>query len=202
MDVREEKQRLKNAVQERIARMTERDRRMESSTLCTQICKNVPEEARTVCAYMPLKDEADIRPALQILLDRGVALYLPCCEGRTSALQRARLVFRRARDLSSLVSGAFGILEPSTNACFLDPAVLDLVLVPGRAFDRSGARLGRGNAGYDVWIRAQRTANPCTRFWGIALECQIIDHIPMESHDEPVDTILTARGLAEKEEEK
>ncbi|MFA7682254.1 MAG: 5-formyltetrahydrofolate cyclo-ligase, partial [Candidatus Peribacteraceae bacterium] len=71
----------------------------------------------------------------------------------------------------------------------------DCALIPGRAFDRDGNRLGRGNGSYDHWIREQRTANPQTKIWGIAFECQIVPIVPTEEHDERVDALITARGL-------
>lgn len=68
-----------------------------------------------------------------------------------------------------------------------------IVLVPGRAFDRERQRLGRGNGGYDIWIAKQRQQNPATKYWGVAFEHQIVPSIPVESHDQPMDAVVTPR---------
>lgn len=186
MDLREEKRRLKDAIAERLSGLPEGKRAAESRSLCRRILDALPPDAKTVCAFMPIGDEVDIRPLLTALLQRGVHLYLPCFEGG--------LVFRKATTLDGLAPGAFRIPEPAGEADALDPALLDTAIVPGRAFNRKGHRLGRGNGGYDRWIRAQRIANAATRFWGVCYECQLVAQVPMEAHDEPVDAVFTARG--------
>ena len=119
---------------------------------------------------------------------RGHALYLPRKEG-------PHFVFRKIESVDALLPDDFKIPAPTADSPLLKPSNCAVVLVPARAFDRSGNRLGRGNGGYDIWIRKQRKENPKTQFWGIALECQVVQEIPMEVHDERVDAIVTARGL-------
>ncbi len=188
MDLREEKRRLKDAIAERLARMQPRDRAAESRSLCRRILAALPADAKTICAFVPIGDETDIRPLIRSLWERGVAVYLPCFE--------QMLVFRKAASLEGLTPGAFRIPEPASDAQQLDPSRLDLALVPGRAFTKNGDRMGRGNGGYDRWIRAQRTAKPQTVFWGVCYECQLVAQVPMETHDERVDAVMTARGAA------
>ena len=136
---------------------------------------------------MPMGDEVDIRDLLLQLLEQGYPLYLPCFDGE-------KLVFRRAEDLENMKPGRLKTLEPSQDAAELDPAEASHVLVPGRAFDRSGNRLGRGNGGYDHWIADQRKVNQETVFWGVCYECQVVNAVPVEAHDEAVDEVITARG--------
>jgi 5-formyltetrahydrofolate cyclo-ligase len=136
---------------------------------------------------VPIKDEVDIRPLLTELLTRGVALYLPCFE--------KILAFRRVTDLASLVPGELKIPEPPPESDELDPAILDIAIVPGRAFDAHGGRLGRGNGGYDRWIHVQRATNARTQYWAVAFECQMVDIVPMEPHDERIDAVVTDRGV-------
>ena len=139
--------------------------------------------------YVPMSDEADIRPMLDEVI-KTHRLFLPVIEG-------GKLAFRQATDLDTLVPGPFQIPEPPLGNPLLDVTQPAIVLVPGRAFDRKGDRMGRGNGGYDIWIRAARKANTAVKFWGIALECQIVQDVPLEAHDEKVDAIVTARGKEE-----
>lgn len=188
MDIREAKLALRSAITERLARLNPKDRSAESRSLCRRILEALSKESTTLCAYYPLADEADIRSLLQEIPMRGSALYLPRKEG-------PHFVFRMMESADALAPDDFGIPAPPADAPLLEPSDLAIALVPGRAFDRAGRRLGRGNGGYDIWIRRQRKENPATRFWGVALECQIVQEVPMEEHDEIVDAIVTARGF-------
>ena len=187
MDLRAEKQRLHESIRERLKQLPNADRVRESRSLCKRLLEMIPADAQTLCLFMPIRDEVDVRPVVETLLKEGRNVYLPAFE--------KTLVFRRADDLSALIPSALHIPEPPAEAERLDPQTVDLVIVPGRAFDRSGNRLGRGNGGYDRWIRAQRSANPKTLYWGVCFECQLVNLVPMEPHDERVDAVITARGV-------
>ena len=178
---------LRQSIRERLAGQTEPQRHAESRSLCKRILESLPPGPLTICAYFPLKDEADLRPLLEELLMRGDKLFLPRFENG--------IVFRRLETREELRPGQWKIPEPPPDAELLDPAMLDIALIPARAYDRTGHRLGRGNGGYDLWITQQRAKNPRTRFWGVALECQLVDAVPMEPHDATVDALVTARGI-------
>lgn len=185
----EEKNILRQSIRDRMVRLSDADRHAESRTICRQIRKALPKEPVAIAAYFPLKDEADLRTLLEELLLEHWPVFIP-------GIEHGQMVFRRIKSLADLELGKFGVLEPPRDAELMDPSTLEVVLVPGRAFDILGNRLGRGNSTYDKWIKAQRTANPKTRFWGIALECQMVHHVPMQEHDERMDSLVTARGQA------
>lgn len=187
MDPREAKTQLRQSIKDRLARLSPTERAAESRSLCRRILESLPPNV-TVCAFVPMSDEADIRPMLAALM-KTHALFLP-------AMENGKLGFRQATDLASLTPGPFGIPEPPTDAPLLESTGPVIVLVPGRAFDRKGNRMGRGNGGYDVWIRKRRKDHPETKFWGVALEAQLVQEIPMEPHDEKLDAVITARGMS------
>ncbi len=182
----EAKKQLRDSIKLRLMRLSDKDRAAEARSLCRRILQNLPPPPANICAYIPLKDEVDINPLLTDLLAKGYDLFLPRFEGK--------LVFRKADDLAHLTPGQFNIPEPSEDSLLLDPAAPAVVLVPGRAFSRKGERMGRGNGGYDIWIREKRKMGAETQFWGVAYEHQIMNEVPMEEHDERVDRVLTARG--------
>lgn len=165
-----------------------KDRSAESRSLCKRILESLPEEPSIICAFYPMGDEVDIRTLLAELPDRGHTVYLPRKEGK-------HFVFRKMVDSDDLPPDEFGIPAPPADAPLLEPGDLAIALIPGRAYDKKGNRMGRGNGGYDIWIRAQRNENPKTQFWGVCFECQVVHDIPMEAHDERVDAIVTARGM-------
>ena len=113
-------------------------------------------------------------------------------EGKTVVCPRVRW---KPRGLDSFAVGSFddlvessrGLWEPDPErAALVDHAALDLVLVPGIAFDRRGWRIGFGAGLYDRFLAgvgAPRVA--------LAFSLQILDSLPVEPHDEPVDWIVT-----------
>lgn len=189
MHVSEMKRQLRKDINLRIERMTERKRHAEGRTVSRLLLEFIPKES-IVSAYFPLKNEVDIRLLLEDLLKRGDTLYLP-------VFARGMLTFRGVERLMDLSPGTFTIPEPPPNAPGLSDTPLDIALIPGRAFDRKGSRLGRGNGGFDRWIEKQRKCHPTTRFIGVCLECQLIDAVPMEAHDQRMDAIVTAREVLE-----
>lgn len=115
------------------------------------------------------------------LLAQGTALYYP----RTLGKGRMRAV--RVRDLSELRPGRMGILEPEGTE-YTEEA--QIVLLPGIAFARSGARLGFGAGYYDRFLAGKRG-----RFVALAYSFQIVSALPMETHDVPVHCIVTEEGV-------
>jgi 5-formyltetrahydrofolate cyclo-ligase len=89
---------------------------------------------------------------------------------------------------STFQPGAFGVREPDCGTAAPPP---DLVIVPGLAFDPTGARLGRGKGFYDRWLGA----NPTVRTLGVCFNCQVLESVPREPHDARVDAILTEEGF-------
>lgn len=81
--------------------------------------------------------------------------------------------------------GSFNILEP-TGHCIIDPAILDLVIVPGVAFDRHGNRCGRGKGFYDRFLAKTHATTIAVCF-----DCQLVEELPVEPHDIPADYIVT-----------
>ena len=76
------------------------------------------------------------------------------------------------------------------------PAALDLIVVPGVAFDRRGGRLGQGKGFYDRLLTQVR---PDTLLVAPAFECQIFDSVPTLPHDRPVDRVVTETNVYPKE---
>ncbi len=187
MHIRDQKLELRNSIKQRMDRFSKKDRDAEERSLVKRLTEYLGDTPKTIAAFIPLTDEVDIRPLMTDLLAKGWSLFLPRFEG-------GKLAFRKAEKITGLTPGQFGIPEPSLSSPLLKPEELDVVLVPGRAFTKDGKRMGRGNGGYDIWIRSQRAANPNTTFVGVALECQVIDQIPVEPHDEKVDFVCTARS--------
>jgi len=93
-------------------------------------------------------------------------------------------------DIKDLVPGAYGIPEPRDNANVLRAQDLDLIVVPGVAFDRAGNRLGRGAGYYDRFLSLLPSTTPCV---GLGYDFQVVSSLPnLEPHDRRVTVVLTA----------
>lgn len=135
--------------------------------------------ARTVALYSALGPEADASVALPLLLERDIAVVFPRVVGEL-------LEFAPASSLDELHAGFRGVLEPESVP--IDASVLDVVVVPGVAFDRAGGRLGQGGGHYD---RTLAQLGSKTFRVGFCFSCQIVDKVPRERHDELLDALVT-----------
>ena len=137
-------------------------------------------DAHTLLLYSSMGTEPDTARLLEPLWARGKRLCLPRCLPGNQ--MEARFVQRE----SVLVPHPWGMLEPGTDCPLAAPADIDLVLVPGLAFDRSGGRLGQGGGYYDRWL-----AGFSGRTVALCRELVLLDRAPREGHDRPVDLVVT-----------
>ncbi len=179
----------REAVEQRLKQLSDKEKDAESRSICRRLLEQIPEGS-TVCAYAALKTEVNLALLIETLTKRGDDVFLPIFDGG--------LNFRKFTGWENMQKGQLGISEPSSDATILDPQEADIILIPGRAFDRSGKRLGRGNGGYDLWIAGQKKVNPATKYWGVALDCQLVQEVPVEKHDQTMDAVVTTREFLKK----
>lgn len=180
----EAKSELRRAIKERLSKMSENDRRVESKMIIREIEKLIPEDAKTFAVYSPYVDEPNITPLLTKWLEQKKVICMGKVDGN-------RMTMHQIASLDDVHKNPrTTILEPKESLP-VDEATVDVAIVPGRAFTAQGDRMGRGNGGYDIWISAQRKRSPNTRFIGVCFDCQLVQSIPMEAHDERMDTVLT-----------
>lgn len=193
MHLSQDKEELRRSMLERIKEIPDHLRVAESRSLSKQLLKHIPETA-VVCAYYPLKTEPDITPLITELLEREQRTYLPVFDDQ-------KLAFRRIEHFDSLVKGPLNIPEPPVDHEELDVRQPDIiVLVPGRAFDGNGNRLGKGAGGYDHWIRKRRTDGDDVSAWGVCLERQLVREVPVEEWDQRMNKVCTARSFIDIEQ--
>jgi 5-formyltetrahydrofolate cyclo-ligase len=134
--------------------------------------------ARTVCAFTALPSEPNV--------------LTPWPDGKKIILPRvvdSQVRLHLVDNSEVLVAGSFGILEPAPNAP-VAMAKADIILVPGLAFDRSGARLGRGGGYYDRLLTDFEGLRV-----GVCFEESVLERIPAESHDARMDFLMTPSGI-------
>lgn len=137
----------------------------------------------TVVAYDAVDDELDVGEVVASLRHHGMRLLLPRVRGD-------ELELVAAGDLHRLRVGYRGIREPDGPR--IDPEVVDVIIVPGVAFDPVGGRLGRGGGHYDRLLPTLPTDS--TRI-GVCFSCQVVPMVPREPHDAAVDIVVTERAV-------
>jgi len=144
----------------------------------------LPEMAgvATVLTYAALPAELDPSSAIAELRDRGVRIAYTRIEAP------GVLCMHLVENETELIPGPLSIRQPSQDSPRLSYDEIDLVLVPGVAFDESGARLGYGGGYFDRLLPLLRA--DCARI-GIAFDEQLLPEIPAEEHDECVDVVVT-----------
>lgn len=140
------------------------------------------QTAKTIMAYCAIPPEIDLGPLMDLVLEQGKMLLLPRCEGDGT------MTARRIHDLAELEPGAYGILEPKPDASCVRPDEIDLILVPGLAFDKKGGRLGRGKGYYDRFLEKTEanTVGVC--------RC-LVPRVPVEVHDKRMDAVVTDENI-------
>ncbi len=140
--------------------------------------------ARLVHAYVGAKaNEVRTDRILAETLRTGRRLAVPRVEGD-------RLAHHEIRSTAELVPSRFGLLEPDRSAPVVDPREIDLVVVPGLAFDRAGNRLGFGKGYYDGFLRDVRAPKAALLY-----SLQLLDEVPADENDVPVDLLVTEKGV-------
>ena len=142
------------------------------------------KEAQTIMLYASTAEEIDLYPLMEQLLTEGRRIALPEIVG--SGVMEARVL----PAMDALTPGAFGILTPDpARGDRISPEEIDVIIVPGAAFDADGGRLGLGGGYYDRFLpRAPRAVRLV-----LAYDVQIVPHVPMSAQDVRVDAILSER---------
>lgn len=144
---------------------------------------DIPEGA-IVAAYWPIRDEIDCKPVLIQLMDSFQPVCLPVVTGDGMPLR-----FRAWEQGAQLFEAGFGTMAPADSA---PEAIPDILIIPLLGFDRHGTRLGYGQGYYDRTL-AVLEKKPVTV--GYAFGAQELDLIPRDTHDVPLDYLVTEAGV-------
>lgn len=183
METLVQKAALRNQIQRILKNVSPDKRKWDSQKLCAELkVQPFVQSARSILFFAPLPDELDLWPALEETLAEGKIIALPCFD-----VENQRYLARHVTNLHvELVPGHFGIREPGPACIEMPLAGLDLVLVPGVAFDLRGYRLGRGRGFYDRWL-----ADYAGTKIGVAFDGQIVKTVPAAKQDVRMDFVLT-----------
>jgi len=147
---------------------------------------DVFKEACIIHIFLSKADEPETSQIIELAWKSGKQIGVPCVLPDTLELFHSQL-----NSFEDLCPGALGVLEPSPEQrTALNPESYDLVIVPGVAFDRQGGRLGYGKGYYDRFLDQSHAFR-----LALAFDFQLLETVPTEIHDVPMDGILTENGI-------
>lgn len=175
-----DKKELRKKIKDMKAMLLESEKIAESERVFAQLEQTAAFlMAKHILMYHSLPDELPTHSFLKKWSDRK-KFYLP----RVNGVNLDILPYEESR----LELGAFHIEEPTGADC-VSPEQLELIIVPAVAYDRSGNRLGRGKGFYDRLLQTTKATKV-----GVAFEFQVVEEIPVEEHDVPMDIVIFPSG--------
>lgn len=186
-DVVLQKKRLRAELRATLGALAPADRRAYSQSACARLVA-LPQflSANVILAYRALPTECDPQYAVMLAQQLGKRVAFPlCAPGR-----QLTLYLPDCED--AFLRGNYGIWEPDpARSRLIASDELDLIVVPGLAYDRnSKSRLGQGGGYYDRLL--QHTNAYCC---GFCFDVQLLDDLPAEAHDRAVNCIVTPSGV-------
>ena len=178
---------IRKNIKERIRSYSELEKSKKSDIIKDRLFEEEEfKRAEVIMFYVSLKDEVSTLSMIDEAIETGKRVCVPVILKRHKRLIAGEIKDRR-RDLESQ---HFGIYQPRPGHVKEVPLEdIDLVVVPGIAFDKDNVRLGRGHGYYDRFLCGLPQK---TRTIGLAFDFQVVDKLPKDSHDIPVSKTISA----------
>ena len=181
------KEKLRKEIKEKRRKLTKEENRKKSKEVKERLFGlKEYRDAESVLFYVSYDDEVFTHDMIkEALKDKRV--IVPISNKEDCSLSLSIL-----KNWDDLEISSYGILEPKKD-CIIEVSIedVDLIVVPGVAFDTKGNRMGHGKGYYDRLLENKKQIPTI----GLALEFQIIDQIPTEKHDIPLDKIVTEKRI-------
>lgn len=177
---------LRAAMLDRRQRLTASEQRHAEQKVAYHLPDILPQEpVQNIGLYWSFQGELPTHEIFNGLKKPGRTLYLPRFNTQLKELEMVKV-----DEENQLILGALGFKEPEANLPAVSVTQLDVILVPGVAFDNDGVRLGRGKGLYDKLL--ERFSGYKT---GLAYDFQIMEKIPSEPWDVSMDSIVTEQRV-------
>lgn len=184
------KKEIRESILEKRRRQSKEERRKKSLAIWKKL-KALPEfkRAKTVMFYLSLPDEVDTETMVRESIKIKKKIVVP-----VSDVRKKKMILSILKDYDrELRVGAFNIPEPKKRYVRrISSDAIDLVIVPGVAFDEMRGRLGFGKGFYDCFLGS---LSACVPSIALAYNFQVLARLPMEEHDVLMDKIITERRI-------
>lgn len=186
----------KKELRKRVQELRDRLNADEIKTLSAQVAENlwsIPEftSTGTLLFFLSFRSEVDTRPMILRALEEKRNVCIPC-----TSVENREMVASRIFNLDGdLRLGNYNIMEPKPEYLRpVPPEEIDVILMPGVAFDFTGGRLGYGGGYYDRFLDK---CSPECLLIALAFELQIVEHVPCADHDEHIHKIVTEKRVVD-----
>lgn len=140
-------------------------------------------DARVIFIYVSYRDEVDTINFINYCLSKQKNVCVPKIISLKEGMKAVKIF-----TLNDLKPNKMGILEPKNIEYSVSPEELEMILLPGLAFDNEGGRLGYGGGFYDKFL--SDVPEKVIKL-GLGYSFQVLDKVPMEQYDKPIDGIIT-----------
>lgn len=184
-NITQEKEKIRQVIRGKLKSHTLHERELKSRQISEKLKQEtIFKNAKTIMFYLATDEEVQTRNLIEEAFAQGKRILLPYIHRETGELKPSRV-----RDLTlDLEKGSYGILEPKKECLDLvELKEIELVIVPGLAFDQTKHRLGRGKGYYDRFL-AKLPRNIQTI--GFAFDFQILERIPATELDIPLSRVI------------
>ncbi len=186
----QQKNQLRLSIRKNLAEMDQVQRHDGSLAACRRLAGlEMFEHALTVMFYMPMPGEVDLTPLALNAFEQGKSVCVPKVDWNRHVMSPVEV---NSFDDEDMHTDERGIRTPVTGRP-VPIREIDLVIVPGLAFDTHGRRLGRGGGFYDRFLSTLRGR---TTTVGLVFDQQIAAVVPVDPHDVSVDLVVTDRRLS------
>lgn len=179
------KETRKNIIKKRDELDKEDKKIMDDKIIGKLIDSEEYKKARGIFTYIGFGSEIDTKIIIEDALKLGKEVYVP-------KIFNKEMLLIRIDSLENLVKSSYGILEPIGEENDFDIDKLDLIVMPGVAFDEEFNRLGYGAGYYDKFL--DKNNLKCSKIT-LAYELQVLDRLEVEEHDKKVDQIITEKRI-------
>ena len=176
--IKEQKNILRKTMQSQIDHYDNND--ISSKIIDLLVNTDVWKKANHIMMYSPFKGEIDL---LVLLQEPGKKFYFPKIDNK-------KLQVVEVKSAYDFEEGTYNIGEPKSFCPVFSPKNIDLIIVPGLAFDKEGNRLGRGQGFYDRFLEDVKKYKEIPTL-ALAYPFQIQESVPIEPHDQKVDRVLS-----------
>jgi len=184
MQARLTKKQIRSRILLKLKNHKEEDREKKSRLIKNRLLRNrFFKKAKVIMFYLSFGGEVKTKEMIKVTQKIGKIVTVPFCR-QNRIFMRPCVLTPKAR----LARGSYGVMQP-TQKRFLKINDLDLVIVPGIAFDRQGNRLGRGKGCYDSFLKKLPSK---AHSIGLAYDFQILPRVPTTKHDTKVNKVIFA----------
>lgn len=182
IEISAQKKILRREINSQLKKLSVDERKIFSQSAVEKFLAHpIYKNSKSITAYSSMPEEIQLNEFLATAIAQGKILSIPFIDGK-------KMFAAKISSLNELEVGAYGILTVKNAADkIVDAKKIDCIVTPGLAFDTKLNRLGKGGGFYDKFfidaVNAKKVA--------LAYDCQIVEKIPIETYDLPVDIIIT-----------